>query len=98
MSRRSLAARIGAQTTAGGVVEYTVVADKAIHRIPFTPAAALDKLARSAVGQRPQWEGGLCRKHYRLLEDKHSPAGPPPGPAGLGWPPASTVIYETRPG
>src|SRR5260370_2647228 len=57
MSRRSLAARIGAQTTAGGVV---VVAD---------------------------------RNHYRLLEDKHRLAGPPPGS-----PPASTVIYETRPG
>src|SRR5260370_24746596 len=54
---RSLAARIGAQTTTGGVV---VVAGT---------------------------------NQYLLLEDKHRPAGSPPGPAGLGWrphPPRST--------
>src|SRR5260370_7591865 len=51
MSRRSLAARIGAQTTTGGVV---VVADT---------------------------------NQYRLLEDKHRLAGPPPAPPGLRSPP-----------
>src|SRR6266446_4512770 len=71
MSRRSLAARIGAQTTTGGVV---VVADT---------------------------------NQYRLLEDKHRLAGPPPGRtaawpcAGLRWrphPPRSTGHTPNEPG
>src|SRR6266446_7166877 len=65
MSRRSLAARIGVQTTTGGGVVVV------------------------AAGTN----------QYRLLEDKHRLAGPPPGPAGLGWrphPPRSTGPTPAR--
>src|SRR5260370_8899674 len=67
MSRRSLAARIGVQTTTGGGVVVVVVA--------------------------------AGTNQYRLLEDKHRLAGPPPGPAGLGWrphPPRSTGPTPAR--